>query len=101
MYSKSGKVISSKQSLSNYIDGYDLYNSKLILQLTDPNLPREDYVISNLEYRPDLIAEEVYGSSRYLGLLLLTQAIGLESYTKGTVLRIIPKVVLDRLIESI
>lgn len=100
MYRKPDRIITKKINLSNYVNGYDLYNSALIHQLTNPDIPREEYVINNYEYRPDLIAEEIYGSTEYLGLLLITQATPLNQYKKGVILSIIPKKILDGIIES-
>lgn len=100
MYTIGSSIVSDKVDLSNYIQDFDVYNSKLILLLSDPSIEREDYIIKTFEYRPDLIAKEVYGSTRFLGLLLLTQSIGIESYRKGTVLSIIPKSTLVNLINN-
>jgi hypothetical protein len=61
MYTRTNKVSSGIEDVVNYISGYDIYNSKLIEQLRDPGLPREQYEIKTFEYRPDLIAQEVYG----------------------------------------
>jgi hypothetical protein len=36
-----------------------------------------------------------------MGILLITQAAGLEAYTKGTVLSIIPKDIVDKIIGNI
>ena len=101
MYKKSGNILTNRLDLSNYVEGFDLYNSTLILKLTDSELPRENYIISNYEFRPDLIAKDIYGSTKYMGILLITQAAGLEAYTKGTVLSIIPKDVVDKIIGNI
>lgn len=101
MYKKSGNILTNRLDLSNYVEGFDLYNSTLILKLTNSELPRENYIISNYEFRPDLIAKDIYGSTKYMGILLITQAAGLEAYTKGTVLSIIPKDVVDKIIGNI
>jgi hypothetical protein len=101
MYKKSGNILTNRLDLSNYVEGFDLYNSTLILKLTDSELPRENYIISNYEFRPDLIAKDIYGSTKYMGILLITQAAGLEAYTKGTVLSIIPKDIVDKIIGNI
>jgi hypothetical protein len=101
MYKKSGNILTNRLDLSNYVEGFDLYNSTLILKLTDSELPRENYIISNYEFRPDLIAKDIYGSTKYMGILLITQAAGLEAYTKGTVLSVIPKDIVDKIIGNI
>lgn len=101
MYTKGSSILSNKQDLSNYIEGFDIYNSKLISMLSDTSLDRDEYTITTYEYRPDLIAADIYGSAKYLGILLLTQSIGLEGYRKGVVLRVIPKVIVDSLINKL
>lgn len=98
MYSRSNKIISSEVDLSNYIEGYDLFNSVLIDQLSDTSLEKETYVITTKEYRPDLIAEEVYGNSSYTGLLMLVAGLPLEGYQRGTSFQYLPKSTLDIII---
>lgn len=101
MYSKKSTIINNKQDLSNYIEGFDVYNSEILLKLNDPGIQREDYEITTYEYRPDLIAEDYYGDSSYMGIVLLTCARGLETYTRGSVLKLIPKRSLDEILNSI
>lgn len=101
MYKKSGRIISNKFSLSNYIDGADVYNSELLLKLHNPNLRRDYYEISVYEYRPDLIAKDFYGSDTYTGLVIIQNGFGLENYTKGTVIELIYKTDIDKLIQSL
>lgn len=101
MYNKSNTIISNKENLANYIEGIDVYNSSLLEYLNNPNITRELYEITVYEYRPDLIAEDYYGSSSYVGLLTLQAAKGLESYKRGSILRLIPKNILDNLLSSL
>ena len=101
MYSKANKVSSGIEDVVNYISGYDVYNSKLIEQLRDPSLPREQYEIKTFEYRPDLIAKEVYGSTDYEGLLMIQTGSTLTNFKKGVTLMLIPKSNLDSLLRSI
>jgi hypothetical protein len=101
MYTRDNRVSSGLEDIVNYISGYDVYNSKLIERLKDPSLPREEYEIKTFEYRPDLIAKEVYGSTNYEGLLLVQTGTTLTNYTKGTTLMLIPKENLDSLLRSI
>ena len=101
MYSKANKVSSGIEDVVNYISGCDVYNSKLIEQLRDPSLPREQYEIKTFEYRPDLIAQEVYGSTDYEGLLMIQTGSTLINFKKGTTLTLIPKSNLDSLLRSI
>jgi hypothetical protein len=101
MYSKANKVSSGIEDVVNYISGYDVYNSKLIEQLRDPSLPREQYEIKTFEYRPDLIAQDFYGSTDYEGLLMVQTGSTLTNFKKGTTLTLIPKSNIDSLLRSI
>ena len=101
MYTKANKVSSGIEDVVNYISGCDVYNSKLIEQLRDPSLPRKQYEIKTFEYRPDLIAQEVYGSTDYEGLLMIQTGSTLTNFKKGTTLTLIPKYSLDSLLRSI
>ena len=100
MYSKSGNIISNKENLANYIDGYDLYNSTLLVILNDPSIQRVPYEITAYEYRPDLLARDFYGSTSYMGLLILQASRGLETYKRGSILNLIPKNVLDNILSN-
>lgn len=101
MYTKNNTIISNKNELSNYIDGKDIYNSSLLVYMNDPRITRTDYLITTYEYRPDLISKEFYGSSDYEGLLILQSGIGLENYKRGTTLQLIPKTILDNILNNI
>lgn len=101
MFRKSNVIISNRENLTNYIDGIDIYNSIILEYLNNPNITRELYEITTYEYRPDLIAESYYGSTSYEGLLLLQAARGLETYKRGSVLKLIPKNVLDNILSNI
>lgn len=71
MYKSSKTITSSIWDLSNYIENFDTYNSRLVQELQRPDLTRELYEIKTFQYRPDLIAKEVYESENYMGLILL------------------------------
>lgn len=101
MFNKKNKISESKQDLSNYIDDYDLFNSLLFDKLRDPSIKRISYTITKYEYRPDLIAKEIYGDEKYMGLLIYTCGLNLEQYQVGVVLQVIPKSDLDRLVDSV
>ena len=101
MYRRKNKTIVSKQDPANYIQGFDIYNSYLLEVLSNPSITREKYEITVYEYRPDLIAQDIYGSSSYLGLLLLQVKKDLKDLSRGTILEVIPKSVLDKIIDEI
>jgi len=101
MYKKSKTIINNKENISNYIEGIDVYNSYFLSKIKDPNIDRTPYEITVYEYRPDLITRDFYGSENYLGILLVQNPINLSSYTKGTVIKLIPKNIIDQLINII
>lgn len=101
MYSKNKTIQYQKEDLGNYIEGYDVYNSLLLLRLSDASLPRELYQIKTYEYRPDLIAKDYYGSESYLAYILLQGGLRIQDYQKGIILRLIPKETLDSIIDEI
>ena len=101
MYTRANRVSSGIEDIVNYVNGTDVYNSKLIELLRDPGLPREEYEIKTYEYRPDLIAKEVYGSVDYEGLLMIQTGSTLTNLQKGVTLMLIPKANLDALLRSI
>lgn len=101
MYTGSGKITSNINDLSNYIEGYDVYNSKLLRLLNDPGTHKVDYLITSYDYRPDLIAKDIYGSTDYTGLLMHQCCISLTDYRRGVYLKVIPKEELDKLIKSL
>ncbi len=101
MYTRANKVSSGIEDIVNYVEGTDIYNSKLIEMLRDPGLPREEYEIKTFEYRPDLIAKDVYGSTGYEGLVMIQTGSSLTNLQKGVTLMLIPKANLDSLLRSI
>lgn len=100
---KSGttRKVSSFNEISQYIEGNDVYNSKLLRALSDPSIIKVSYMITRYEYRPDLIAKDIYGNTEYCGLLMAQLRISLSGYSKGNVLRVISKDTLDRIIMDL
>lgn len=101
MYRKNKTILASKEDLGNYIEGYDVYNSLLLLRLSDTSLEKELYQITTFEYRPDLIAKDYYSSESYLAYVLLQGGRSIENYKKGAILQLVPKNILDSIIASI
>ena len=101
MYNRANTVSSGLENVTNYISGCDVYNSKLIELLKNPGLEREEYEIKTFEYRPDLIAQDFYGSTDYEGLLMIQTGTTLVNYKKGETLMLISKSNLDSLLRSI
>lgn len=102
MYRKSDKIVGKGiQSLSNYIQGFDVYNSLFLSYISNPDLTKLPYEITVYEYRPDLIAKDFYGSEDYMGILIIQASMSLSGFTKGTVLSLLPKETIDNIIDSI
>lgn len=101
MYKKVSRILNSVNGLGNYIENNDVYNSELLLKLSDPTIEKELYEIKLYQYRPDLIAKDYYGDSSYEGLLILQVARSLSGYYKGALLELIPKDLLDRIISNL
>jgi len=92
----------NKYGIENYIDGNDIYNSKLqSLISSDPSSERVSYKIEQYEYRPDLICKDFYGSLDYYGLFLLTCGAEIDDFWIGNVLHLIPRGTLNTFIASI
>lgn len=101
MYHKNKRIIVSKQELTNYVEGYDIFNSLLLNLLADPDTEKDEYEITVYEYRPDLIAKDIYGSDSYLGILMMQARMTLPEFQKGKIIRYIPKSIIDNLLKSI
>lgn len=91
----------TNQELSNYIEGFDVYNARLLDLLKNDDINWQEYTIGTFEYRPDLIAKDIYGSSNYVGILMISTALSLSDFKKGTVIRYIPKSVIDSILLNI
>ena len=100
MYKKKDRIINSVENLSNYVEGNDVYNSTLFYFLADPTIEREPYQVTVYEYRPDLIAEDFYGSTEYMGILLVQLGLSLSDLKKGTTIFLIPKAIVDSIIDQ-
>jgi hypothetical protein len=95
------RLTNTFKNLNTYIDGYDVYNSLLMVKIKDAYNERETYEVRTFEYRPDLIAKDIYGSEEYMGLLMLTCGVGIEGLYKGARISIIPKEVLDEILQDL
>lgn len=101
MYTKESRLVGSKENLSNYVEGNDVYNSTFLHVIADQSIEKVPYQITVYEYRPDQIAADFYGSTEYLGILLAQLGIGLDQLSKGTILYLIPKDTIDLIIRNI
>lgn len=101
MYKKPTKYTYTREELSNYIEGNDVFNSSFLSILSNPDLPRISYTITEYEYRPDLIANEIYGSSSYEGILMLQTGLSLSDYKNGRIITVLSKTVLDSVLNNL
>lgn len=101
MYTNSGNTITGRLNIANYIEGSDIYNSKLIAYISENDFDRVRYVIRTYEYRPDLISADFYGSTEYYGLFLLTCGVSIDDMKYGKILYLLPKSTLDFIIKMI
>jgi hypothetical protein len=94
MYTKNTtehKIAPSNFELENCMEGVDIFDSALLYNLSlNKSVRREDYVVKENWYRPDLIATEFYGDSRYEAFVIL-QAGTIKNIVPGTVLKLITK----------
>ena len=100
MYTRSKKIIENKTELGNYIEGFDVYNSLFLREILNPSLTRVEYKINNYELRPDLIAQDFYGSTDYTAILMIQSSLKLEDLRKGETLYLLPKDVVDSIINN-
>lgn len=100
MYKKSKKSLNNID-LAIYIDGYDVYNSIILDLLKESEIERKTYVITTFEYRPDLIARDIYGDTKYASFLMLSCSLALEDLYKGATLNVITPEALNNIITSI
>ena len=101
MYKKESRIKGNTTELGNYISGSDVYNSTILYKLSDPEIEKVPYEIKTYAFRPDLIAIDFYGSSDYLPYVLLSSGIGLEQYRKGTIIKLIPKEIINNIINNL
>lgn len=51
----------NKDDLVSYIDGNDIYNSKLIKKYIDTNIVKKTYILNKSDKRSDILANNLYG----------------------------------------
>jgi hypothetical protein len=94
MYTKNTtehKIQPSGFELENCMEGADIFDSALLYNLSlNPYLTREAYVIKENWYRPDLIAQEFYGDTRYESFVIL-QAGTIRNIRPGVTLQLVSK----------
>lgn len=99
MYTRPSQIYYTASGLESYINGSDVYNSKLIYLLEDKTLTRYDYVIKT-EFRTDLIAEDFYGDVGYEGFVILQISAPLSSLKRGVTIKLIAKSDLQKILSE-
>ena len=92
------KLTNNMKDLSGYIEGSDVYNSIIVDLFFVSFYERVPYEIRTFEFRPDLLAKDIYGDEKYMGIFILTCGVGLEGLYKGAVISVFPKSVIDEII---
>lgn len=95
------RTSSSFREFNQYLEDQDVFNSYIVRKLNDPSLVKVSYVVTRFEYRPDLIANDIYGSTDYTGMLMSQCRMSISSYRRGTVIRVLSKTDLDRIINEL
>lgn len=102
MFNKSQDITKRDNSLKLYIEDTDIYNSLLLYKLNDSKLNRISYIIpDNYQYRPDLIAKDLYESEGLQGYVMLQTGLQLNQYVGGTKLKLLSHESLKKLINGI
>lgn len=99
MYTRPKRIYTDLKRLENYIEGEDVYNSLLLFHLQNSDLETKEYTIKT-PYRPDLIAEEFYGSLEYEPFVLLQLKTPIDKLTKGRIFNLITKSEIDKILEK-
>lgn len=101
MYTKPQRLISKIENLGNYVEGFDIYNSKFLSMILDPKIEKINFTIQTSEYRPDLVAKRFYGDESYMGLVIVQSRKSLNEFKEGTTIQLIPKNKLDELLRNV
>ena len=100
MFTKFKQTVDNEVELGNFIEGFDIYNSRLLELLNDSTLPMEAYTINVGENRPDIIAKKFYGDYSYQAYVIL-QCYGINDLKIGSTIYLIEKEYLNNLINQV
>ena len=101
MYTRENKTSTNNVNLSNYIEGFDIFNSKLLYKLRDPKVNKVGYTITKYPCRPDLIALDYYGSTDYSDYVVLAAGDkGMNAFSLGNTIELISKTDLDNILNN-
>lgn len=82
------------------MEDFDVYNSELLLKLSNPDLPRVNFTITTQKFRPDLISEDFYKTPIYSEYVILQACLPISELKSGVVLRLIPLSILKNIINE-
>lgn len=99
MYKRPARIYSSLTGLEHYIEGTDVFNSKLLYLLSEPGLRTSKYVIKE-PYRTDLIALDFYGDLSYEDYVILQTKLPISSLKTGLEIELLDKSELDTILRS-
>ena len=88
MFSKNNKVLSSEEfDLKPYLEGADIYNSKIFYMI--PKLPSiAIYRVDMNEYRIDLISLDIFGTDSLAEVLLIYNGMTIDQLKSGVELKV-------------
>ena len=99
MYTKPQRIYSSLKNLNYYIEGNDVYNSKLLFLLSRPGLETKPYTIKE-PYRTDLIALDFYNEPGYEDYVILQTKLPISELKAGLTIELLTKDQLDRILRD-
>lgn len=99
MYTKPPRIYTTLTDLNLYIEGHDVYNSKLLFLLSQPGLKTEPYTIKE-PYRTDLIARDFYGSVEYDDFVILQTKLPISELKEGLVINLLTKDQIDKILRN-
>lgn len=96
------RTTNNRGSMSKYVEGFDVFNSKLLLLLDlEPESSFYSYEVRSMEKRPDLISKFIYKDDKMFWVILYTSRISADNIEFGTKLRLIDQKRLTELIDSL
>ena len=99
MYTRPQRIYSSLTGLEHYIEGNDVYNSKLLFLLSKPGLEKATYTIKE-PYRTDLIAEDFYNDVNYEDYVILQTKLPVSELKAGLTIELLTKSQLDIILNN-
>lgn len=83
---KGPKKLTEKFSISEYIEGDDIFGSQLLRDIRELETAAY-HTIDKYEYRIDLITSAIYGDPKYSQILLFYNGLGISDLKRGIILK--------------